>query len=101
VTDVRSGVDAGPIGARFHAAVARLVVDAAVAVRESYGLTTVTLGGGVFQNALLLGAAREMLGSQGFCVLWPQQLPPNDGGLALGQLLVAAWPGRAEREEDR
>jgi len=101
VADVRSGVDVGVIGARFHAAVARLVVDAAVAVRESYGLTTVTLGGGVFQNALLLGAAREMLGAQGFCVLWPQQLPPNDGGLALGQLLVAAWPGRADREEDR
>ena len=100
VADVRGGLDAGVIGARFHAAVSRLVVDAAVAARERYGLGTVTLGGGVFQNALLLAATREMLAGQGFRVLWPRLLPPNDGGIALGQLLAAAWPGTA-REEDR
>lgn len=88
--DVRAGVDTGVVAARFHAAVAELTVQTAVAARTETGLDTVVLGGGVFQNALLLSSARRQLTAAGFTVLAPRRLPPNDGGIALGQLLVAS-----------
>ena len=90
VADVRAGVPPAQVAARFHAAVVGLVVELATACREETGLDRVVLGGGVFQNALLLGAAERSLVASGFEVLRPRLLPPNDGGLALGQVLVAA-----------
>jgi hydrogenase maturation protein HypF len=50
----------------------------------------VALGGGVFQNAVLLEATQRALTERGFTVLRPHLLPPNDGGIALGQLMIAA-----------
>jgi hydrogenase maturation protein HypF len=90
VADRRAGVPAEVVAARFHAAVAGLVTDLAVLARDQTGLGTVVLGGGVFGNALLLSAARRQLERGGFTVLSAEQLPANDGGLALGQLLVGA-----------
>ncbi len=90
VDDVRAGVPTATISVRFHAAVARLILDLAGHARDETGLTTVALGGGVFQNALLLDAAYGALTEQGFTVLRPRLLPPNDGGIALGQILVGA-----------
>lgn len=88
--DVTAGVPAALIGARFHRAVVALVVDLAVRARDHGAGTTVALTGGVFQNALLLSGARDALTRNGFTVLCHRQVPPNDGGLALGQVLVAA-----------
>ncbi|MGI8434135.1 MAG: carbamoyltransferase HypF [Nocardioidaceae bacterium] len=90
VADIRSGVSAELIGSRFHAGVTTLVGDLACRARDSFGLDTVALGGGVFQNALLFSSTRRRLRAQGFTVLAPRRLPPNDAGIALGQLLVAA-----------
>ncbi|MFE2021415.1 carbamoyltransferase HypF [Streptomyces sp. NPDC059499] len=90
VSDVRAGESAGEIAARFHAAVAALVVGLADLCRTSTGLDTVALGGGVFQNAVLLEASQHGLTERGFTVLRPRLLPPNDGGIALGQLMIAA-----------
>lgn len=90
VEDVRAGVPAGVIGARFHAAVADLVVVLARRLRAERGLIAVGLTGGVFQNALLLSATGRALAADGFTVLRHRLVPPNDGGLALGQLLVAS-----------
>lgn len=90
VSDVRAGVPAGLIAARFHASVAALVVRLAGLGRTSTGLNTVALGGGVFQNAVLLEATQRGLTELGFTVLRPRLLPPNDGGIALGQLVIAA-----------
>jgi len=90
VTDVRAGVAQRDIAARFHDAVAELVVDLAGLARDASGLDVVALGGGVFANAWLLEAAQHRLTAQGFTVLRPRLLPPNDGGIALGQLLVAS-----------
>jgi hydrogenase maturation protein HypF len=88
--DVRRGVPASIIGARFHAAVVALVVEQAGIVRTATGLQTVAVSGGVFQNALLLSGVGKGLRDKGFTVLRHQIVPPNDGGIALGQLMIAA-----------
>jgi hydrogenase maturation protein HypF len=88
--DVRAGVAAATIAARFHAAVVTLITDLAGQTRDRTGLDVVALGGGVFQNTLLIDGARHALRERGFTVLIPRLLPPNDGGIALGQLVVGA-----------
>ncbi|MFE0628423.1 carbamoyltransferase HypF [Streptomyces sp. NPDC058864] len=90
VADLEAGVPAGVIAGRFHRAVADLVRRVCAAVRESDGTTTVALSGGVFANALLSSACARDLREDGFTVLRHRLVPPNDGGLALGQLVVAA-----------
>jgi hydrogenase maturation protein HypF len=86
VGDHRAGVPAAVIGARFHRAVADLVVNLACEDRDAS--PTVALSGGVFQNALLLHLTLEQLQTNGFHVITHRRVPPNDGGIALGQLLV-------------
>jgi hydrogenase maturation protein HypF len=88
--DVASGVDPAVIAARFHAAVTTLITELAEYCRAQSGLDVVVLGGGVFQNALLIDAAGRNLRERGFTVLRPRLLPPNDGGIALGQLVIGA-----------
>lgn len=90
VADLRAGAEVGLTAARFHTAVAELVGDLCARAREEHGLETVALTGGVFANALLLSACVRGLSADGFTVLRHQSVPPNDGGLALGQLMVAA-----------
>jgi hydrogenase maturation protein HypF len=90
IADRRAGLDTGDMAAGFHAAVAHAVVDAAASVHAATGIEMVALSGGVFQNTLLLGLTRRELEARGFTVLTHRQLPPNDGGLALGQAAVAA-----------
>ncbi len=86
IADQRGGVPSGVIGARFHRAVADLIVDLADEVSDA--ARTVALSGGVFQNALLLQMALKGLRGKGFHVITHRRVPPNDGGIALGQLLV-------------
>jgi hydrogenase maturation protein HypF len=90
VADVRAGVPAGPVARRFHRAVTGLVLEVCTVARERTGLGTVALSGGVFCNALLTEACGAVLERGGFTVLRHHRVPPNDGGLALGQLIVAA-----------
>jgi hydrogenase maturation protein HypF len=85
IQDLRAGAGAAVIGARFHRAVAELIVDLALNMAETQ---TVALSGGVFQNALLLDLALNGLHNKGFQVITHRHVPPNDGGIALGQLLV-------------
>jgi hydrogenase maturation protein HypF len=77
------------IAARFHNGVAAAIVDGCRAVRARVGLDTVALSGGVFQNALLLERVIDGLESARFRVLRHRQVPPNDGGISLGQAVVA------------
>ncbi|MER7133650.1 carbamoyltransferase HypF [Streptosporangium saharense] len=88
--DVRAGTEAGVVSARFHNTVARIVAEGCARVRETSGLSTVALSGGVFQNALLLVRAAALLEEDGFHVLTHGRVPPNDGGVSLGQAAVAA-----------
>ena len=90
VRDTRDGVPVSQVAARFHDAVLGLIAELADRVRLSTGLDTAVLGGGVFGNAILLSGARRRLQASGFDVLTPEQLPANDGGIALGQLMIGA-----------
>ncbi|WP_369148544.1 carbamoyltransferase HypF [Streptomyces sp. R44] len=90
VADVLDGTPAAVVAARFHRAVARWVRVVCAAARDETGVETVALTGGVFANTVLSSACAEGLREDGFTVLRHRQIPPNDGGLALGQLVVAA-----------
>lgn len=74
----------------FHADLAALVVAACERVRTERGVATVALTGGCYQNTLLLGLTVDALRARGFTVLTHSLVPPNDGGVALGQAVVAA-----------
>jgi hydrogenase maturation protein HypF len=90
VMDLRAGIGAGPIAAGFHVAVAELVGELAAEFAGPIGVRRAALSGGVFQNVLLLRLARRELQARGFEVLTHRIVPPNDGGLALGQVVVAS-----------
>jgi len=90
VGDLARGVAVPIIAARFHATVVATIVDVGRRVRDRTGLRRVVLGGGVFQNVVLLRDARRALAGAGFTVFSHHVVPPNDGGIALGQAVVAA-----------
>ena len=92
-------VDVGTIAARFHNALAAATAGACALAAERRGTDTVVLSGGVFQNRRLLGQTASLLADGGLRVLTPELLPPNDGGIAYGQLAVAA--ARLAAEEGR
>ncbi|MFN2531827.1 MAG: carbamoyltransferase HypF [Pyrinomonadaceae bacterium] len=89
VKDLRCSVSAPIISAKFHQAVVDLIVPIALRLRAERAVNRVVLSGGVFQNSLLLERAIEQLESQGFEVFTHRRVPPNDGGIALGQAVVA------------
>ena len=84
--DLQQGVKAGIIAARFHNA----LVEAILAVAQAVGAPRVALTGGCFQNRLLTERAASRLSQAGFEALLHRQVPPNDGGISLGQVIVAA-----------
>ncbi len=86
IDDVLNGVDEAVIAYRFHQALANLVGEVATIV----GLPRVVLTGGCFQNMFLTNLTKTRLEQGGFTVYTHQQVPPNDGGLAVGQVMVAA-----------
>ncbi len=90
LADLRAGIGAPVISARFHNAVAGLAADVCVELRQERGLNRVALSGGVFQNVLLLARTLERLAALGFETYTNQRVPPNDGGIAFGQAAVAA-----------
>jgi hydrogenase maturation protein HypF len=90
VTDVQAGVSPGAIGRRFHRTLVEIIRTVCTRVREREGLTTVALSGGCWQNRLLLAATVNWLQEAGFTVYVHRQVPTNDGGISLGQAVVAA-----------
>jgi hydrogenase maturation protein HypF len=83
--DRANGIVPGMISAKFHNALANWIL----AVARTTTLRSVVLSGGVFQNAYLTRRARRLLEADGFDVFTHRQVPANDGGLALGQAVVA------------
>ncbi|HEY6795065.1 MAG TPA: Sua5/YciO/YrdC/YwlC family protein, partial [Kineosporiaceae bacterium] len=100
--DVRAGLAAGVVGARFHRGLAAAVVDVVERALAVTPGSRVALSGGVFANTLLLGLVLDGLAASGrgpIEVLRHRRVPPNDGGLALGQIVVGARL-RAAGEQD-
>ncbi|MDD2806299.1 MAG: carbamoyltransferase HypF [Elusimicrobiales bacterium] len=87
VADRNAGLKPGVISARLHAGLSAAASAAAVNLAREYGLKTVCLSGGVFQNRTLLELVTRKIGKAGLKVLSNRQVPASDGGLALGQ----AW----------
>ncbi|HBL31422.1 MAG TPA: carbamoyltransferase HypF [Acidobacteria bacterium] len=90
VADLRAGVGKREMASRFHDGLAAAVVAACQRLGRVHAVQTVALSGGVFQNVRFLTALVEGLTAAGFAVLTHRRVPPNDGGLALGQVAVAA-----------
>ena len=84
-----SGESAEKLAWIFHRALAEMIVDACVYLKEKMGITAVALSGGVYQNQLLLQFSVERLEEEGFYVLRHRLIPPNDGGICLGQAVAA------------
>jgi hydrogenase maturation protein HypF len=90
VDATKSGRDPCSIAAAFHHSLAGALADNAAAIARKAGLPRVALGGGSFQNRILLSRVVSRLEARGLEVLVPSQVPANDGGLALGQAAVAS-----------
>ncbi len=88
-SDLRRGLPAAAISARFHNTVARMVSEMCQRIAGTTGIKEAALGGGVFQNRLLLRTALPLLKTGGFSVLTHRQAPTNDGGVSLGQAVIA------------
>ena len=90
VEELTAGTPKAVIAARFHNGVAALIEAGCLLLRDTHGLDTVALSGGVFQNVLLLEQAVSRLEGRGFRVLLHSRVPCNDGGISLGQAVVAS-----------
>lgn len=84
-----AGENSNQLALHFHRGLAGMIVSACEKAREEIGINTVALSGGVYQNKLLLDYSVTMLEERGFHVLRHHLLPPNDGGISLGQAVAA------------
>ncbi len=75
----------------FHRAVADMVLEICARLRDRTGIRTAVLSGGVFQNAVLLEDTMSKLSAKGFAVYTNEKVPPNDGGISLGQAQIGLW----------
>jgi hydrogenase maturation protein HypF len=88
--DALAGVPIPKISARFHNGLAEVCRVVCIETREKFGINEVALSGGVWQNVTLLERSLSLLQESGFRVYIHQQVPTNDGGLSLGQAIIAA-----------
>ena len=96
VRDRAAGVDAAVLAAWFHESFGIAAARVAARVASDAGLDVVALTGGVFQNALLTDVVESALTAAGLEVLVHSAIPPNDGGISVGQAAIAGWASRAE-----
>ncbi len=98
--DRRRGIGPGVLARRFHRMLVEIIAQICACLRARTGLDGVVLSGGVFLNGLLTAEVGERLTADGFRVYRQRRVPPNDGGLSLGQLAVAAARGWHEGVAD-
>jgi hydrogenase maturation protein HypF len=89
ISDLKRHVSVESISSKFHNTVAEIVLNMCLKIRKTNGLDRVALSGGVFQNRLLLENAYVLLDKNNFKVFTQHRVPPNDGGIALGQVIIA------------
>jgi hydrogenase maturation protein HypF len=86
----RAGTDPARVARAFHLGLAGSTAAAAAALADTYGVRDIVLSGGVFQNTLLADELAARLSSAGLRVLTNSSVPPNDGGISLGQAALAS-----------
>ncbi len=91
VEDLRHGTSSATIAVRFHNTVAQLIDEMCRLMADETGISQVALSGGVFQNRLLLRRSVSLLEASGLQVLTHRQVPCNDGGISLGQAVIAGF----------
>jgi hydrogenase maturation protein HypF len=89
VLDLEHGVGVESISSKFHNTIANIILNRCLKIRKTSGLDRVALSGGVFQNSLLLENTYVLLYKNNFKVFTQHRVPPNDGGIALGQVVIA------------
>jgi len=94
VRDLKKGVSPSEISAKFHTTLIRLFSELCETLRTETGIGKVVLGGGVFQNSLLLTGIMQALEAKRFTVYTHTRVPTNDGGISLGQAVTAAAVSR-------
>ena len=99
VQDIKDKEPAGKISAKFHRSVVDVIIRIAEKLRSESGIEKVVLSGGSFQNRFLLSETLHRLNNNAFQVYTPVSFPSNDGGIALGQLVIAA-KRRSSRDPD-
>jgi hydrogenase maturation protein HypF len=94
IADVLAGLPPAAVSARFHSGLAHAVAELAGRIGRETGVGTVALSGGVFQNVTLMEEVSRLVAADGMAVLRHRRVPPNDGGLALGQMALACHQKR-------
>ena len=89
VSDLERGVGVESISSKFHNTIAKIILNMCLETKKTSELDRVALSGGVFQNRLLLENTYVLLNKNNFKVFTQQRVPPNDGGIALGQVVIA------------
>lgn len=89
INDMERKKEPGYIAAKFHQTLVKMISKTFLILREETGLNTVALSGGTMQNMYLLHHLLETLREKGFIVLTHHKVPPNDGGISLGQAVTA------------
>ncbi len=90
INELNNGESPGTISAKFHRTISEVIVDTVKRISHETGIRDVALSGGTFQNRIILEQAERQLASAGFDVYSHAHIPSNDGGIALGQLAIAA-----------
>ena len=96
INDWQAKTPRAMIAARFHNAVARMILELCQAISKKTGIKQVVLSGGVFQNRLLTRKTRALVESAGLRVYTQRQVPCNDGGVSLGQAVIANFSEEAK-----
>jgi len=94
IDDTRNKITPSIISAKFHNTLANIIL----AVAEKFGRKKIILSGGCFQNAFLTERTIDLLQSKDFKVYWHQRVPPNDGGIALGQIAAYLFSDDNKKE---
>lgn len=96
VNDLKRGLSQGRISAKFHYTLLEMLTEICLRIREKRSLNAVALSGGVFQNAFLLEGLSRRLHDEGFKVYTHSKVPTNDGGISLGQAVIANAVSKGE-----
>ena len=98
IEELKNGSQPEVISAKFHNGIVKMALTAAEQLRKESGVNVVALSGGVWQNKLLLQKTVPALEKAGFTPLWHHQVPTNDGGVSLGQLVSALFQSGLVKE---